>query len=1033
MDKEILLKTRIDFAKEDKKVILVADDHEVNRKLICKILSEDYYTIEAENGEEAYHILSNNADIISAVMLDLMMPVMSGYEFLSAIYHHTAFENIPIIVTTGNSDYDNEIKALEAGAWDFVPKPYNAKIIKFRVKNAIERSQLTAFQQLKYLAEYDSLTDIYNKTKFFHETRVMLRLYPQNTYAFIRFDIERFQLINSFYGIEEGNKLIKYIGDQLKKNLDMDETCIYGRIEADIFGICLQYKREKELIDLINKGRILLSSYNLNYSITPTFGIYIIKDTHTPVDIMLDRASLAAKDCKGKYMKYYAFYNEKMSEGIIKEQEITNEMKTALEEEQFMIYLQPKYELQTNMLTGAEALVRWNHPRNGMIPPADFIPLFERNGFITSLDYYVWEKVCQYIRTWLDSGYKVFPISVNVSRVNLYNPNLIDSIIQLVKKYDIPPHLLNLELTESAYSDNPMVMSETMTKLQDYGFIIMMDDFGSGYSSLNVLKDIAVDVLKIDMKFLANTKIPGRGENIIASVIRMAKWLNIPVVAEGVETKLQIDFLRSIGCEYVQGYYFAHPMPVDRYETLLESNKVFQEIEKSTVSFDADSLWASNTQMEQLFNNSLQATAVYEFEDDHIEILRVNSVFYEVLGYKDISEKRYKPIELVNLDYRETVMDAFRRAISSNESVECEYLRNFSNGKIMWVHIRLKYISQIGKKYLVFGALTDISVQKEIDQELQRYKDALSDESNSTRTILIVDDIEVNRAILAEIFQQEYHILEAKNGKEALKVLKENHNQIDIILLDLVMPVMDGEEFLHRKQEIEEIEEIGSIPVIIITSEDHPEQQINTLALGANDYVVKPFIREIVIKRVHNVLESKRRFKEMLKEYHSVVQQAQTDSLTGIYNRATGKDMIDAILQKSIEEQSAMLMIDIDNFKEINDNYGHEQGDKILIAFAQCLSSSFRKGDVVARMGGDEFVVLISNISSRQFIEKKCNHIFQQALKIRAKDSTLNCSIGIGIAPKDGNSFSELYRNADSALYQAKKKGKNRYQFYGKE
>lgn len=208
-----------------------------------------------------------------------------------------------------------------------------------------------------------------------------------------------------------------------------------------------------------------------------------------------------------------------------------------------------------------------------MISPGEFIPIFERNGFITKLDYYVWEKTCKLLAGWIAEGKKPSPVSVNISRVSLYNPRLVEAICGLTDRYHIPRELLELELTESAYTTNPKAIKETMERLQKEGFSILMDDFGSGYSSLNVLKDIAVDVLKIDMKFLSDTDQEGRSQNILASVVRMAKWLNLPVIAEGVERREQVDFLHSVGCEYVQGFYFARPMPVSDYEKLVSEKR----------------------------------------------------------------------------------------------------------------------------------------------------------------------------------------------------------------------------------------------------------------------------------------------------------------------------------------------------------------------------------------------------------------------------------------------------------------------------
>ena len=283
---------------------------------------------------------------------------------------------------------------------------------------------------------------------------------------------------------------------------------------------------------------------------------------------MYDRANLAAKHCKGNYIRNYAFYTRQMSQEIEKEQRIVNSMKSALENHEFVVFYQPKYGLSDNQIAGAEALVRWKHPERGMISPGEFIPVFEKNGFIIKLDYYVWDQVCQLIATALRAGRKPDPISVNVSRVNLYNPNFLESLVNLVEKYRIPPEYLHLELTESVFSDTENVILNAVNYLHKAGFTILMDDFGSGYSSLNVLKDIDLDVLKIDMKFLSKGKDDGRGEKILAAVIQMAKALDMPVIAEGVEEKKQVQMLKRLGCNYIQGYYFAKPMPQEDYERL---------------------------------------------------------------------------------------------------------------------------------------------------------------------------------------------------------------------------------------------------------------------------------------------------------------------------------------------------------------------------------------------------------------------------------------------------------------------------------
>ncbi len=552
--------------------VLIADDSGVNREILARILRDEYSILTAENGLTALSLLRQQDRNIAAVLLDIEMPIMDGHEFLEKKAEIAELGNIPVIVVTSNNDPENELRALRAGAWDFVTKPYKSEIIRFRLKNAILRSQLSAFDELKYLAEYDTLTGIFNKTKFFAATHEMLMANPSESFVFIRFDIDRFNLINSYYGSQEGDTLLRYIGKMLSRFARLQTKCTFGRIEADVFGVCFPFTGMAQLTEIIDRGRACLKEYRLNFDIVPTCGIYFVEDHSIPVDRMYDKANLAAKQCKGDYINSFKVYDEEMGRAVEKEQEVTNEMNIALEQGQFLPYFQPKFNLRTRCLAGAEALVRWQHPVKKLISPADFIPIFERNGFISKLDYCIWEQTCRLIRSWSEKGQPLHPISVNVSRVDLYNPHLVENICLLTARYGIPSTLLNLEITESAYMDNPEMMKKITGQLQQKGFSILMDDFGSGYSSLNVLKDISVDVLKIDMRFLSDTASPERGRSIITSIIRMAQTLGIPTVAEGVERAEQADFLRDIGCDYGQGYYFAKPMPASDYEKLLAKN-----------------------------------------------------------------------------------------------------------------------------------------------------------------------------------------------------------------------------------------------------------------------------------------------------------------------------------------------------------------------------------------------------------------------------------------------------------------------------
>ncbi|MEG2455526.1 MAG: EAL domain-containing protein, partial [Oscillospiraceae bacterium] len=714
------------------------------------------------------------------------------------------------------------------------------------------------------------------------------------------------------------------------------------------------------------------------------------------------------------------------------EQGITNEMNFALDHRQFEIYLQPLYNIHTKLPCGAEALVRWMHPQKGIISPGRFIPIFERNGFITKLDYYVWERACQCLHGWIARGLTPLPLSVNVSRVNVYNPNLTETLLELVNRYGLEPALLHLELTESAYTDNPVAMKKVMGQLQRHGFTIVMDDFGSGYSSLSLLKDIELDVLKIDMQFLSKTEVPGRGENIIASVIRMAKWLNIPVVAEGAETAQQVDFLRSVGCDYVQGYFFAKPMPVEDYEALC--TQLFRDTQvpiEAPPRYHYDDLFSTGHEMTQLFSNALQAAVIYEFMDDHIEMIRVNEAYYALLGHDDMIAKAPNVLSLVEEPYRAGILSAFHTCAQTKGTAECEYVRRRDHGAPIWIHAKLRYISTAGTKHILIGELNDITTRKEVDSQLQKYRASLLERSHGVHTVLIVDDAAINRIVLKKILHDQFSFFEAEDGEDAIRVLQENRGKIDLILLDISMPKMDGKEFLQYKNKSPELD---GIPVIMISADDSPQQQISTFSLGANDYIVKPFIPEVVTRRIKNVLESNHRFQEMVKEYNTMSQQANTDRMTGLMNRVSAQELVTQRLANSTGT-CVMVMLDIDNFKKINDTFGHDYGDKVICAVADQLRAFFRRDDMIARMGGDEFAAFITDIPSLALVEQKARQLCASMadILIDGESTLITCSAGIAVSDDRSRTFEALYRNSDQALYRAKCRGRNTVSIYGED
>lgn len=621
------------MAEAHKQLILVVDDKEINRLMLKAMLSSDYNVVEATNGKEALAQLDQYGETINAVLLDLIMPVMDGHQFLQAL-KFTPYAEVPVVVLTGANDPEVEENALKDGASDFITKPYQPTVLKRRLQNAIDHSALETLHVIKHMAEHDSLTDLYNRNFFFLETQKMLMTNPDIRFSFIRFDIEHFHNLNSYWGDEEGDKFLKFIASGFERVEHYFSKITFGRITADVFCMCIP-TAECDEEKILNSILTQINNYDSKIFIKPVLGIYEIEDNTTSVEKIYTRASNASRMCKRIHSQYICHFDEKMSIAEADEESIAHEMKEALETHQFVAYYQPKYSLKTDRMYGAEALVRWNHPTKGMISPGRFIPIFERNGFIKDLDLYMWNTVAAQIRTWIDAGYDPTPISVNISRVSINNPDIVQVLADIVKKNNIPASLLNLEITESAYMDNPEIMTDIVNDFKANGFTVMMDDFGSGYSSLNTLKNIPVDVLKIDMKFIEGADKEGKGRIILSSVIRMAGWLGMPVIVEGVEEEYQSNFLRSMGCGYIQGYYYAKPMPVSEYEKILQHQVkgIVEPFEEVKVKDSASMLWTQDSKIQAIFDQVHFPSGVCIEDHGRINPLLVNSAYLEKYGY----------------------------------------------------------------------------------------------------------------------------------------------------------------------------------------------------------------------------------------------------------------------------------------------------------------------------------------------------------------------------------------------------------------
>lgn len=420
---------------------------------------------------------------------------------------------------------------------------------------------------LRYRQDFDALTGAPNTERFNEEVTRLLIWDNGHHHAMIVMDIEKFKVINDLFGMRVGDLVLIHLADALKETVASPNT--YCRMHSDVFCICIMYETKGDIIRFIEKLKKKIEANKFDFDIKTSYGVYLPGENNSlAVNLMCDRAALAKKSIKDSAMQFCAFYDEEYRNEMVKNTQIELEMEQALKERQFVMYLQPKFDLESREIVGAEVLTRWNHPTKGMIQPNDFIPLFEKNGFILKLDEYMWEEACKAIQGWRKTGRREFPVSVNVSRFHIKNRNIEQVLEKLLSKYDLSPGALSLEITETMFFDNSDKLYYLLKRLQEMGFRLEVDDFGSGYSSLNMLRNIPVDVIKIDKGFLDDTLTSEKGKIVIRHTIAMAKELQLQIIAEGVETTEHVDFLRGSHCDVAQGFYFARPMPLEEFNKL---------------------------------------------------------------------------------------------------------------------------------------------------------------------------------------------------------------------------------------------------------------------------------------------------------------------------------------------------------------------------------------------------------------------------------------------------------------------------------
>ena len=611
----------------------------------------------------------------------------------------------------------------------------------------------------------DAATGLLSKEAFFDEAAAYLRHSGARDVSIVCFDVDHFKLFNDLHGLDCGDELLRYLGRALALRFSPDEAQPLARLAADTFALCATGIRpecvERILVDISSECPNGIDAI-------VRAGVYRIEDPASPVSIMCDRAVIALRTVKGSYFDRVALYDPGMREALVLEREVVAGIESALREDRIELFLQPKCNIRTGKIVGAEALARWRHPERGIVAPGEFIPLIERNGLVCSLDLRVWEKTAAWIRGLIDEGVQPVPVSVNVSRADIYLVDVAAELHALVERYGIDPSLIEVEITESAYSERPDRIVAAFDALAERGFTVLMDDFGSGYSSLNMLKDINVDVLKIDMRFLDRDD--RRSKDIMESVIRMARWLDLPVIAEGVETREQVNFLLDVGCSYAQGYYYARPMEAAAFEALLtDGSKVqheqcaLQDARRPILDFR--DLLHENTISDRMLSSIIGSVALYSYADGDLRLIRGNEAYRRLIATLgegvNGAEEGGSLLPFVHDEDRDALVAAAEETVRScpDDGVEVVVRRMGTNG-CHWHKMRLFHLNTTNGSATVYGSVTDVTERMEYMEALRKSEQRFEMTLEASGTVVFELDIPTRTARYSEFLQQAFGLAE---------------------------------------------------------------------------------------------------------------------------------------------------------------------------------------------------------------------------------------------------------------------------------
>ena len=1048
MEKTMLKSHEKFHSANGKRLILVADDELINRELLGMILEDDYEVIYAADGQETIDQVRKYSDVLSLVLLDLMMPVKPGLEVLREMKADSDLKRIPVMVIT--ADQDAEVESLQIGAIDYIPKPYpQADIILARILRAIELSE---DRDIIQSTERDPLTGLYNREYFYRYAEQYDQYHKDVPMDAIVVNINHFHMINERFGTAYGDEVLRSIGEKIRESV-MDIDGIVCRREADTFlAYCPHGKDYKAILD----NASLALETEESAKIRLRLGVYADVDKTMDVERRFDRAKMAADTVRNNYTNPIGIYDDTMHEREIYAEQLIDDFHKAIEQKQFKIHYQPKFDIRpkTPVLSSLEALVRWQHPDLGMISPGVFISLFEDNGLIQELDNYVWKETASQIREWREKLGFAVPVSVNVSRIDVLDPHLFDKFEQIMTENQLDHSDLLLEITESAYTEDSERIIETVNQLREVGFRIEMDDFGTGYSSLNMISSLPLDALKLDMQFLRSAFKDQKDTRMLEVIIDISDHLGVPVIAEGVETEEQLLALKDIGCDIVQGYYFSKPVPAEEIEPFLITRKdlrpedlepevieeeipeepqqveILQEPEQprqkkavqlrainyifvilafvlTILLFLSDYLIDnSHTKMDEANTRYHSAEASAGDLEAGSDYLTVNVRSFVVTGDLDHLEKYFEEVNVTKR--RDQALNNLEVLLEGNDNEAYMSLQQgleLSN-ELMDLEYHAMRLTQISNGYADTMVPEEVSTYPLSAEERDLSREDLK---KKAQALVFGDDYSEHKDQIRACVTQCTEQLINNSGQELVAVRDKMDRLMGLQtgLLIALMLVVLGEVIFVTTQ----------IRIPLSRLVDHMQSQKKVPEAGAQEL-------RYVSRTYNEILEQSQ------KAHKELTYEASHDPLTGLLNRSGYEMFMDNVDKDHI----GLLIIDVDKFKTINDTHGHDVGDKILQWVAEILEQSFRSVDAVCRVGGDEFVVVMTRAGSsmRQLVINKIARANAQLQN--PKNGLPKASLSVGVAFSDRkNPQGDIFKDADTALYQVKNGGRCGCAVYGAE